>query len=227
MAYCSDSFILASNLFKLSITVTIVYKRPFFDKNAAMGLPDIMGLNVISVANHTDFELYPQADLYIDAAFNGNFIDVQGPLLFHCPAYTFKDLPLAPANSARFCAWPGFWERKRWEIVPHPENAIDFSALLIKMGLETSLISDIPGLIAPRILSTLINEAAYTLAEGIASAEDIDTAMKLGTNYPKGPVEWAKQIGFAEIEKVLSQMAFTHPHYAPHPMLTSLIFAGA
>lgn len=205
----------------------IIYSRPYFDNNAPWDLPDANGHSVVSVSNSTDFALYPQADLYIDAAFDGNFPDTDGPLLFHSPAYTFNIFPKAPVNSARFCAWPGFWQRKRWEIVPHPANTIDFPALLVKIGIETSSVSDIPGLIAPRILSTLINEAAYTLADGIASASDIDTAMKLGTNYPKGPVEWAIQIGLTEIIKVLSQMALTHPQYAPHPMLTSLIFADA
>lgn len=227
MTYCDDCFIFASNIFKQSFTVTIIYSRPYFDKNASLELADSNGHSVISVSGNAEFALYPHADLYIDAAFNGNFPDVDGPLLFHCPAYTFHHFPLAPANSARFCAWPGFWERKRWEIALHPENTIDFQALLVKIGLESTLTADVPGLIAPRILCTLINEAAYTLAEGIATASDIDTAMKLGTNYPKGPVEWARLIGAVEIEKVLTQMAVNHLHYTPHPMLTSLTFADA
>jgi 3-hydroxybutyryl-CoA dehydrogenase len=204
--------------------VTIICNKPYFDERASLELPEPAGHRIIPVSTNADFALYPLADLYIDAAFNGSFPDVQGPLLFHCPAYTFNTLPMAPANSARFCAWPGFWNSKRWEIAEHPSNNFDFASLLFTIGFETTVVSDIPGLIAPRILCTLINEAAYTLADDIATANDIDTAMKLGTNYPKGPVEWAQEIGATEIEQVLSQMALTRSHYEPHPMLTSKIF---
>lgn len=207
--------------------MTIIYIRPQFDNCTSWKLPEFIEHSIIGVSNSAAFAMHPKADLYIDTTFNGSFPQVDGPLLFHSPAYTFNELPLAPPNSARFCAWPGFWERKRWEIASHPANSADFSALLVKIGLESNEIADVPGLIAPRILCTLINEAAYTLADGIATATDIDIAMKLGTNYPKGPVEWAKLIGSREIEKVLSQMALTHPQYAPHPMLKSMTFAGA
>src|SRR5262249_16378002 len=53
-----------------------------------------------------------------------------------------------------------------------------------------------------RILATIINEAAMLLDQGVASREDIDTAMRLGTNYPHGPVEWADRIGFGRCGKI-------------------------
>ena len=54
-----------------------------------------------------------------------------------------------------------------------------------------------------RVLATVINEAALALDEGVASSGDIDTAMKTGTNYPKGPLEWAHEIGFSVCRKLL------------------------
>ena len=58
-------------------------------------------------------------------------------------------------------------------------------------GTRGRLVQDRTGMVMPRILCMLINEAAFALMENIASPSDIDTAMKLGTNYPFGPVEWA------------------------------------
>jgi 3-hydroxybutyryl-CoA dehydrogenase len=81
-------------------------------------------------------------------------------------------------------------------------------------------VADAPGLVAPRILAMIINEACYGLADGICSASDMDTAMKLGTNYPKGPVAWMEEIGKEKIAELLFAMSKTDSRYAPHPMLT-------
>ncbi|MBC5774522.1 3-hydroxyacyl-CoA dehydrogenase [Pontibacter sp. KCTC 32443] len=71
--------------------------------------------------------------------------------------------------------------------------------------LETDflIVDDRVGLVTPRILCMIINEACYTLQEQTAGIEDIDLGMKLGTNYPKGPFEWANQIGIANVYNVL------------------------
>jgi 3-hydroxybutyryl-CoA dehydrogenase len=63
-------------------------------------------------------------------------------------------------------------------------------ALLFAAGIGAYRIADVPGLITARVVAMLINEATSGLAEQIASAEDIDTAMQLGTNYPLGPLRW-------------------------------------
>jgi len=57
-----------------------------------------------------------------------------------------------------------------------------------------------------RILAAIINEAGFALSEGVATAADIDTAMKLGTSYPKGPLEWAKQIGHRTVRGTLKAL---------------------
>ncbi len=62
------------------------------------------------------------------------------------------------------------------------------------------------GLVTPRIILMIINEAYYTVQEGTASKEDIDVGMKLGTAYPKGPFEWVKEIGVNHVYEVLEAM---------------------
>jgi 3-hydroxybutyryl-CoA dehydrogenase len=175
----------------------------------------LLGSVIIRVHKAENFSDYPDADLYIDGDFNGYFADISGPLIFHCPAITFDKIPNAPEMSARFCAWPGFWDRKHWEISLQSTHKDVFTELLSKLSIQAKIVQDIPGLIAPRILCTIINEAVYTLADNIANEYDIDIAMKLGTNYPYGPMEWARHIGLNNIKQVLTEMGMTDARYLP------------
>jgi len=96
------------------------------------------------------------------------------------------------------------------------------------VGLEPAVVPDGPGLVFPRILCMIINEAAFALMEGVASAEDIDTAMKLGTNYPLGPLEWADQIGLDQVLGVVEglQSEYGGERYRPAPLIRWLVRAG-
>jgi 3-hydroxybutyryl-CoA dehydrogenase len=71
------------------------------------------------------------------------------------------------------------------------------------LGTQFLEVDDRVGLVTPRVISMIINEAYYTVQEGTASREDIDLAMKLGTNYPFGPFEWCTRIGVKNIYELL------------------------
>lgn len=97
-----------------------------------------------------------------------------------------------------------------------------------KMGKTTVVSKDFPGFIINRILIPMLNEACFTLAEGIATVEDIDTAMKLGTNVPMGPLTLADFIG---LDTVLSIAEVLHKglgdsKYRPSPLLRQYVEAG-
>ena len=101
-------------------------------------------------------------------------------------------------------------------------------SLAEKMGKTTTVSRDYPGFIANRILMPMINEAFYALMEGVGSAEDIDTTMKLGTNQPMGPLVLADFIG---LDTCLAIMEVLHnglgdAKYRPCPLLRQYVDAG-
>ncbi|MBM3416259.1 MAG: 3-hydroxybutyryl-CoA dehydrogenase [Bacteroidetes bacterium] len=97
-----------------------------------------------------------------------------------------------------------------------------------KLGKVPCVVNDYPGFIANRILMPMINEAIYSLYEGVAGVEEIDTVMKLGMAHPMGPLQLADFIGLdvcLAILKVLHD-GFGNPKYAPCPLLVNMVTAG-
>jgi 3-hydroxybutyryl-CoA dehydrogenase len=80
-------------------------------------------------------------------------------------------------------------------------------------------VPDTIGMVTPRIVSMIINEAWYAFDEKISSKEEIDRAMKLGTNYPFGPFEWGEKIGIERIRKLLESLKRTDKRYTIAPGL--------
>jgi len=87
------------------------------------------------------------------------------------------------------------------------------------LGKETEWVPDIPGFITARVVASVINEAYFTLEESVSSKEEIDTAMKLGTNYPYGPFEWSKMTGLKYIHSLLERLAKEQKRYEPSLLL--------
>lgn len=101
-------------------------------------------------------------------------------------------------------------------------------ALSKELGKTPCVVNDYPGFIANRILMPMINEAIYSLFEGVAGVEEIDTVMKLGMAHPMGPLQLADFIGLdvcLAILKVLHD-GFGQPKYAPCPLLVNMVTAG-
>jgi 3-hydroxybutyryl-CoA dehydrogenase len=90
------------------------------------------------------------------------------------------------------------------------------------------IVGDAPGGVFLRTLALLVNEAASALSDGIATVRDLDDAMQLGLNYPKGPLAWADELGVGFMVEVLQGLMdhYEEDRYRPVPLLCHLLAAG-
>lgn len=126
-----------------------------------------------------------------------------------------------------------FQESTLLEVAPALQNmdvrtthALELLRLVLPLDIE--VVADRVGLVSMRVLAMIINEAAFALMEGVANAGDIDTAMKLGTNYPKGPLAWADAIGIDDVLAVLQALyeEYQEERYRPCVLLKQYARAG-
>jgi 3-hydroxybutyryl-CoA dehydrogenase len=97
------------------------------------------------------------------------------------------------------------------------------------IGKEIELVQDRVGMVFPRIICQMINEAAFALQEEIAAPREIDVAMKIGAHYPLGPIEWADRIGLEHIYAVLKAMHgdLGEDRYCVAPLLKQMAVSGS
>ncbi len=125
-----------------------------------------------------------------------------------------------PSGFIRINGWNSFLKRPLVEAACHNE-AVKEKAENVFFALNKKIewVPDMPGFISARIVASVINEAYFALEENVSSKEEIDTAMKLGTNYPYGPFEWSKIIGLKNIYGLLSVLSQTSNRYKPAELL--------
>lgn len=108
------------------------------------------------------------------------------------------------------------------------ETSDKIIAVSKQLGKIPCAVNDYPGFIANRILMPMINEAIYSLYEGVAGVEEIDNIMKLGMAHPMGPLQLADFIGLDICHSILNVLhkGLGNPKYAPCPLLTNMVTAG-
>lgn len=118
------------------------------------------------------------------------------------------------------------------EIINGYSTSAEVTATIVNLSKELGkvpcIVNDYPGFIANRILMPMINEAIYSLYEGVAEVEAIDTVMKLGMAHPMGPLQLADFIGLDVCLSILEVLhnGFGNPKYAPCPLLVNMVTAG-
>ena len=178
-----------------------------------------------------DLEAHGDAGLFIDLDFTPDKRRIQqlsrrlpAPVMINAVVHTLEEIgqPFIRIN-----AWPGMLERNIHELVMAPSSEKKITASLEEfyrqMNLSYRFVPDVPGMISGRILAMIINEAYYTLQEDVSTKEEIDIAMKLGTNYPFGPFEWSENIGLENIYDLLNKLSRTDEKYAPAPAMAAAL----
>lgn len=126
----------------------------------------------------------------------------------------------------RINAWPGFATRKLHELViPDEATKQRLTTFYSQLGCDYRLAPDVPGMISARVVAGIINEAWYTWEENVSTKEEIDIAMRLGTNYPLGPFEWGERIGLGQIARLLWSLSKMDARYMPSKALTDHVEA--
>ncbi|HEX2607559.1 MAG TPA: 3-hydroxyacyl-CoA dehydrogenase family protein [Flavisolibacter sp.] len=117
----------------------------------------------------------------------------------------------------RINGWPTFLRSGMMEASGDASQQELANCVLECFGKEVTWVPDQPGFITARIVSMIINEAYYAVGEGVSKEEAINTAMKLGTNYPYGPFEWATAIGTDRVYSLLQRLSQVQKRYVPAP----------
>ena len=171
-----------------------------------------------------EFSSCDDADALLDLLFEENGFDFtylkkfsQKIIFIHSITKTISELGLP---FIRINAWPGFLKRDIAEIACDNEgDKKQVERILNLLNKKPEWTPDIKGFISARVISMIINEAYFALEENVSTKEEIDIAMKLGTNYPFGPFEWGKKIGLKNIANLLKELSVTEKRYLPANML--------
>jgi 3-hydroxybutyryl-CoA dehydrogenase len=174
-------------------------------------LSDSSSLNkeIIWIENLHQISEHQNADVFIDLLFDAEHITMLQSLLSKTVIINSVEKTLAEIDPSfvRINAWPGFLKSSTIEASSLNDNNREVAQkvfALFKKKLEW--LPDESGFVTPRVISMIINEAFIALKEGVSTREEIDTAMKLGTNYPYGPFEWAEKIGMERVDSLLAQL---------------------
>lgn len=188
-----------------------------------------------------------QADLVVEAATENENIklDLFRELDKHCPPATILASNTSSISITRIAAATSRPEQvvgmhfmnpvpvmKLVEVIKGYSTTAETTEVVVALAkkLEKTpvTVSDYPGFVANRILMPMINEAIYSVYEGVAGVEEIDTVMKLGMAHPMGPLQLADFIGLDVCLSILRVLhdGFGQPKYAPCPLLVNMVAAG-
>ena len=180
-------------------------------------------LHIEWISTPAQFREHTDADAYMDLLFEdsieepGILVQLKKPVIISSVSRTLEGLP---NQFIRINGWNTFLKREIIEASCRDEAAMQKAEAIFRvLNRKISWVPDIPGFISGRVVSMIINEAYYALEEEVSTKEEIDIAMKLGTNYPFGPFEWSSRIGLKNIVGLLEKLSGEQPRYQPAPLL--------
>jgi 3-hydroxybutyryl-CoA dehydrogenase len=201
----------------IAILADDVLKEEWLAREAPAGVEFVWADSLSSL-------LMIEADAYFDLLYTADpermarSKPVNGkPLFVNAVPWTGK---VTGTKVIRINAWPTLLRRPVIEIaLTAPEQSEAVKSVFDALQWRYQLVPDVGGMITPRVLAMIVNEAYYTLGAEVSTRAEIDTAMKLGTNYPMGPFEWSAAIGLENIGTLLKELGRTDERYALAPAL--------
>jgi 3-hydroxybutyryl-CoA dehydrogenase len=187
-------------------------------------------MEIIWTSDVSEFAQNENADGYIDLLFDNtkNRIELlknfsSQPVIVNAVITTLEELN---APFIRINAWPGFLKRQIVEASCNSQVLREKAEAVFNcLNRKAEWVPDVPGFITSRVIAMIINEAWFALEEGISTKDEIDTAMRLGTNYPYGPFEWGDQIGLKNIYALLDKLGRTNDRYKPAELMRKEVTA--
>jgi len=196
----------------MKIGVTGPQNRTEELKQKISSLAEVVFINDSDLPKLSDYGL----DAFIDLDFDDNthrieyYRNFSNPLLLGAvKTQLAKELMGHKAHGPVFGinALPTFINRPLLEATFYSEaDKPVLERLATRLGWQCTWVEDRVGMVTPRVVFMIINEAYFTVQEGTASKQDIDTGMKLGTNYPHGPFEWLDKVGIAHVYETLDAL---------------------
>jgi len=179
---------------------------------------------VVFINTADEFWNYENSDGFVDLLFDGSAERINllnnfshRPVIINSVVQTLQQLEVP---FVRVNAWPGFLGRSTVEVCGSNAQIIaQVENIFARFNKKTCWVRDEPGFITARVIAMIINEAWFALEEKVSTKEEIDAAMKLGTNYPFGPFEWCDKIGAGNICDLLNKLMEARPSYQPASLL--------
>lgn len=179
---------------------------------------------IVWITDATQFYNHPQADAFMDLQFtpDAQRMELLKKLLPKPVVIGSVVATLAETDTAfiRINNWPTFLKAHAVEgSCVHEDLKKLAESILQCFNKKIEWLPDVAGFVTPRIISTIVNEAYFALAEKVSTKEEINIALKLGTAYPYGPFEWSEKIGLHNIAALLHKLSAEQKRYTPNPLL--------
>ena len=179
--------------------------------------------NVVWISKPEEFLNYPNAEAWIDLLFINDPERIRllqsflpRPVIINSVEDTLASID---SSFVRINGWYSFLRSSLIEGAAPSLHRAEVERVFGLFNKKIEWLPDEPGFITARVVSMIINEAHHAFAEGVSTKEEIDTAMRLGTNYPYGPFRWAQEIGIDKVRSLLLTLSKQQSRYKPSSML--------
>lgn len=193
-------------------------KSEFLARDFAPGV-EIIWADTVKVLNSlSDIDAYFDLEFRLDNERTAELKKLlPKPVFLNSVQWTLKQIG---EPFLRIVGWPTLLNKRIAEVAIGEKSMLKIvQDIFSRMGWDVEIVADVPGLVTPRIVAMIINEAYYTFGDKVSTKEEIDVAMKLGTNYPYGPFEWGEKIGLDRVYALLLELNKIDAGYTIAPEL--------